>query len=167
MYSDLLTGYVRIGDGVYKAGAEHDYKTLPRNEGRELIKALVSRAARVGRFDLSMMDPSWLKTIPGHQQAVAAHPEHTMKEADETVEAESAITDPKAAIMNAMEMLKEHFGDFTHDPIQIEEMEEMLVDATPPYYVELTPGHDGIQIVGENNIGVGLFNNDGKLYWEF
>jgi hypothetical protein len=62
-YSDLITGYVRIGDSVYKAEDTHEYKTLPQREGRELIKALVSRAARINKFDLSMMDSSWVETF--------------------------------------------------------------------------------------------------------
>lgn len=85
-YSDLLTGYVRIGDSVYKAESAHEYKTLPQREGRELIKALVSRAAKVSRFDLSMMDPSWLHTLDSHRETVASHPEHTMNEADTELE---------------------------------------------------------------------------------
>lgn len=93
-YSDLLTGYVRIGTDVYQADQAHEYKIIPTRQGREIIKALVSRAAKVGRFDLSMMDPSWLKTIDSHRQAVAAHPEHTMHESeDDFVEESDGLED--------------------------------------------------------------------------
>lgn len=167
-YSDLLTSYVRIGDSVYKAGVDHEYKTLPSGEGRELIKALVSRAAKVNRFDLSMMDPSWLKKLDSHREAVAAHPHHTMQEAedDDSYEGEE-IDDADQAIQIAMEHLQQNFGEFTHNPEQIVEMKDMLADAEAPYWVQFTPSMDGIQISGRNNIGVALFNNDGELYWEF
>lgn len=166
-YPDLLTGYVRIGTGVYQAGEEHDYKTLPNGQARELIKALVSRAVRVGRFDLSMMDPSWLKTIDSHREAVAAHPEHAMKEAEGEEPEGEEFNDADQAILVAIEHLKQNFGDVEVDPAQIPEMKDMLGDAQLPLWVEFTPNQDGIQITGQNNIGVCLFNNGGKLYWEF
>lgn len=168
-YSDLLTGYVRIGDSVYKAEADHEYKTLPQNKGRELIKALVSRAVKVNRFDLSLLNPGWLKSNEDHS-TVPVDPHHTMQEATWEAEEEhhgTTSNDPQEAIHMAMEMLKQHFGEYQYQQIQIEEMTEMLEDAVPPYYVELTPSKDGIQVIGENNIGVCLYNNEGELYWEF
>lgn len=166
---DILTGYVRIGNSVYKAEMDHEYKTLPETKGRELIKALVSRAVKVGRFDLSMLNPGWLKNNETHS-TVEADPHHTMQEATWASEEgfEGAITsDPYEAVPMAMELLKKHFGDYDYNQMQPDEMVEMLEDAVTPYHIELTPSKDGIQIVGQNNIGVMLYNNDGELYWEF
>lgn len=168
-YPKLLTGFVRIGDSVYQAQADHEYKTLPRNKGREIIKALVSRAAKVGRFDLSMMDPSWLKHLDSHRETVATHPEHSMNEADEAKEgfALDNINSRKVAIDVALDLLKEQFGPFKYTHKQVIDIERELGESVMPLKVELTMHGDGIQIVGQNDIGVGLFNDNGVLFWEF
>ncbi|MCK9531475.1 MAG: hypothetical protein M0R77_13085 [Gammaproteobacteria bacterium] len=166
---DILTGYVRIGNSVYKAEMDHEYKTLPETKGRELIKALVSRAVKVGRFDLSMLNPGWLKNNEAHN-TVEADPHHTMQEATwahDEVPIHDVANEPGEAVQTALKMLTEVFGQCTHNNIQVQEMEEMLEDAVAPYHIELTPSKDGIQIVGQNHVGVMLYNNDGELYWEF
>lgn len=177
-YSDILSGYVRIGghrneegkivgDNVYQAREDHEYKLLPETKGRELIKALVSRAMKVGRFDLSMMNPGWLGDEDEHKDVEV--PQHKMKEAegDEELPVHNVSHDPDDAVRTALQMLNSVFGPFEHNDMQVQEMEEMLEDAVAPYHIELTPSKDGIQIAGQNNVGVALYNNDGELYWEF
>lgn len=168
-YDDILTGYVRIGDSVYKAEMDHEYKTLPATRGRELIKALVSRAVKVGRFDLSMMNPGWLKNNEAHN-TVEVDPMHTMKEAtwDSNEEpVHNVASTPAEAVQGALAMLSEMFGECSYNEIQIQEMEEMLEDSVAPYHIELTPSKDGVQVVGQDYTGVCLYNNSGELYWEF
>lgn len=168
--SDILTGYVRIGPAVYKAEMDHEYKTLPAKKGQELIKALVSRAVKVGRFDLSMLNPGWLKDNEEHK-TVEADPHHTMQEDalpfDGDADKDLTTDDPNQAIAMGIDALKQVFGPCTYQEIQVQEMVEMLDDAQAPYYIELTPSRDGVQVVGSNNIGVVMYNNDGELYWEF
>lgn len=168
--ADLLTGYVRIGDQVYKPEEDHEYKVLSPGKGKELMKALVSRAVKVGRFDLSMLNPGWLKNNEGHHQ-VDPNPEHTMQEAvwtfDGDPDKDITANTPSEAISLGLDMLKEMFGPFTYQEIAVQEMEEMLGEAPAPYYIEMTASKDGVQAVSENGTGILMYNNDGELYWEF
>lgn len=168
--SDILSGYVRIGDQVYKPEEAHEYKALSPGKGKELMKALVSRAVKVGRFDLSMLNPGWLKNSEGHNQ-VDPDPEHTMKEAVWTLDgdADKDITADNAndAIVKGLDMLKEVFGPFTYQEMAVQEMEEMLEDYPAPYFIELTASKEGVQIVSEDGQGIILYNNEGELDWRF
>lgn len=156
-YSDILTGYVRIGDVVHYPDEAHEYKTLPASQGRELMKALASRAVKITKFDLSMLKPEWLGDEIDDQ-------DYELKEAEDF---EHVADDIPGAINMAMNALEQQFGDYNFNELQTQEMAEMLADAGAPYVVELTPSRDGIQIVGQNNIGVMLYNDNGELWWEF
>lgn len=177
-FSDILVGYVIIGKDAFdalgmnnvKTGQAHDYKPLTASKSSELRKALSGgRAVKVGRFDLSMMNPGWLKSNEAHN-TVEIDPMHTMKEAtwdSDEMPVHNVAETPSEAVQCALEMLNSMFGECTHNAIQLQEMEEMLEDSVAPYHIEMTPSKDGIQVVGQNHTGVCLYNNDGELYWEF
>lgn len=156
-YSDLITGYVRVGDEVHRASDQHQYDKLTAKQSSELRKALLSRAVKVNKFDLSMLNPDWL----GDEVDTD---DHELKEAEDF---EQVAEDIPGAINMAMNALEQSFGQFNFNELQTQEMAEMLIDAEAPYVVELTPRKDGIQIVGQNNIGVMLYNDSGELWWEF
>ncbi len=165
-YSDIVTGYIRIGEVVYQASEAHEYITLAKNKGRELIKALLSRAVKVRRFDLSMMNPSWAyEEEEGEFDFNKANDEdvkkHTMKEADDSG---MEYDDPAEAVSVAMDMLRDETGEFEHSQLQIEEMEGMIEGLGPFTINNVGPG---ILIRCVDNTGISLFNDDGTLWWEF
>lgn len=169
-YSDILTGFIRIGDSVYKAEADHEYKTLPATKGRELVKALVSRAVKVGRFDLSMMNPGWLNDEEEHKDVNV--PAHKMAEAEgeDIVDpgVEEYSNDPAEAVDKALAMLGSLTDNFAYTQEQKEEMIEMISYAPAPYCIEpLASPEQSVMIVAGDNTGIGLYNDDGNLYWEF
>ena len=165
-YSDLLTGYIRIGDNVYQASADHEYKIMTNTRSTEIRKALVSRAVRINKFDLSMMSADWLSTNQVEPAKIASDPKVAMKESEvisNIVESDS-IDD---AIETGLAMLSDKFGDFDHNQEQIDGIIEALMPCEFPFQISQTPNGDGIQIVGQNNIGVFLHNDQGSLFWEF
>jgi hypothetical protein len=163
-YNDIITGYVRIGNSLYKAGQDHNYNILTQRSGKSIIDAVVGKAVKVSKFDISMLDPKWLE-----QHGAAEVTEDSDQEVyeDEEEYVHNVSQDPDDAVRVAMEMLHKIFGECDHNDLQLEEMEEMLQDAVAPFHIELTPSKDGIQIVGQNNVGIALYNNDGQLWWEF
>lgn len=165
-YSDIVTGYIRIGEVVYQASEAHEYITLPKNKGRELIKALLSRAVKVRRFDLSMMNPAWAydeeeNELDFNQANDKDVEKHTMKESDDSgIE----YNNPSEAVSAAMDMLRDETGEFETNQIQIDEMEAMIEGLEP---FTINDAGTGILIRCVDNTGISLFNDDGKLWWEF
>ena len=97
-YSDIATGYVRIGDQVYQPNEQHEYKIFSGRDSREIIKALVGRAVKIGKFDLSMLDPAWLEHGPGGFKPEAPTPVGSMPRDDSETMDEAAAGETKYVV---------------------------------------------------------------------